>query len=95
MNIGDIMEIPTHYQKFYDFLVSHDALENFLHNKHTSPNIEYRRPIDGFLYWANTPQGHSYWSVLDSKFLSDYPIRLPEFLRYIEILQQSQPYEYW
>lgn len=92
MNFGDS------YANFYDLLVSNNALEKFLHNtSHLKSTIAYHFPIDGFLTWSDTPEGHAYWKAIHRKQEKRYkpPITLNEFREYCEYVTQPQSYEYW
>lgn len=81
-------------EKFYEWLISKDALFSFLSNvedqnsKEFNPDLSPYDFIRGSFYWADTKEGFNYWSDLNiewNKIIHSYTsiIPLQEVLNYL------------
>ena len=85
---GEVLE------KFYEWLVSKDALFSFLSNvedqnsREFNPDLSPDDFIRGSFYWADTKEGYDYWSNLNEEWneiIHSYTsvISLQEILNYL------------
>lgn len=81
-------------EKFYEWLISKDALFSFLSNvedqntREFNPDLSPDDFIKGSFYWADTKEGYDYWSNLNvewNKIIHSYTsvIPLQEVLNYL------------
>lgn len=81
-------------EKFYEWLISKDALFSFLSNvedqntREFNPDLSPNDFIRGSFYWADTKEGYDYWSNLNvewDKIVHSYTsvIPLQEVLNYL------------
>lgn len=81
-------------EKFYEWLISKDALFSFLSNvedqnsKEYNPDLSPDDFIRGSFYWRDTKEGFNYWSDLNvewNKIIHSYTsvIPLQEVLNYL------------
>ena len=65
---GEILE------KFYEWLISKDALFSFLSNvedqnsREFNPDLSPNDFIKGSFYWADTKEGYDYWCDLNAEW---------------------------
>lgn len=75
-----------------------NILDRFLANVLEQRQFEVAttRPIDGWLWWEGTSEGHMFWEAENSKVKLSVPINAKQFLNYLEEIENSHStYEYW
>lgn len=99
----------TYVTTVYDYLVTNNILDQFLHNRKYFTNSAndrkcHNEPINYAIIWQDTPEGHAFWNSHNDTLA--YKLRaihciitIAELIEQLNILMQfhcqPQPYEFW